>query len=124
MTLEEDAPSDPRTRVPESNPLGKVPVLVMDEFDVPDLRVDRLSAMFNPKKTTYAQVTYNDIAGFGKGAAKEVKAGMAPEAVEQVFEEKGELKPWVVAGHRWQGRMMVAAGVPLHCWGCCGVVGA
>lgn len=38
--------------------------------DVPDQRVDRLSAMFNPKKTTYAQVTYNDIAGFGKGAAK------------------------------------------------------
>ena len=43
--------------------------------DVPDVRVDRLSAMFNPKKTTYAQVTYNDIAGFGKGAAKAGIAG-------------------------------------------------
>jgi glutathione S-transferase len=29
--FEEDAPSDPHTRVPESNPLGKVPVLVMDD---------------------------------------------------------------------------------------------
>ncbi len=31
--------------------------------DVPDERVDRLSAMFNPKKTIYAKVTYADIAG-------------------------------------------------------------
>ena len=38
--------------------------------DVPDERVDKLSAMFNPKRTIYAQVTYNDIAGLGKGAAK------------------------------------------------------
>ena len=31
--------------------------------DVPDGRVDKLSAMFNPKKTIYAKVTYVDIAG-------------------------------------------------------------
>ena len=31
--------------------------------DVPDPRVDDLSHMFNPKKTTYAKVTYADIAG-------------------------------------------------------------
>ena len=37
---------------------------------VPDERVDKLSAMFNPKRTIYAQVTYNDIAGLGKGAGK------------------------------------------------------
>lgn len=42
---------------------------------VPDPRVDRLSAMFNPRKTTPAQVVYNDIAGFGKGAAKAGLAG-------------------------------------------------
>ncbi|MBN1440962.1 MAG: redox-regulated ATPase YchF [Anaerolineales bacterium] len=30
---------------------------------VPDPRVDRLSAMFQPKKTIYAQVTYADVAG-------------------------------------------------------------
>jgi len=33
--------------------------------DVPDERVDRLSAMFNPKKTIFAKVTYADIAGLG-----------------------------------------------------------
>jgi GTP-binding protein YchF len=38
--------------------------------DVPDERVDALSAMFKPKRTVYAQVTYNDIAGLGKGAGK------------------------------------------------------
>jgi GTP-binding protein YchF len=35
--------------------------------DVPDERVDRLSAMFHPRKTTYARVTYTDIAGLKKG---------------------------------------------------------
>ena len=38
--------------------------------DVPDARVDRLSAMFKPKKTLYAKVTYADIAGLDSGAAK------------------------------------------------------
>lgn len=31
--------------------------------EVPDPRVDKLSGMFNPKKTIYAKVTYADIAG-------------------------------------------------------------
>jgi GTP-binding protein YchF len=31
--------------------------------NVPDERIDKLSEMFNPKKTTYAQVTYADIGG-------------------------------------------------------------
>ena len=31
--------------------------------DVPDPRVDKLSAMFKPRKTIYARVTYADIAG-------------------------------------------------------------
>ena len=35
--------------------------------DVPDARIDRLSAMFKPKKTIYAKVTYTDIAGLAKG---------------------------------------------------------
>lgn len=38
--------------------------------DVPDPRVDRLSAMFKPKKTIYAKVTYSDIAGLDGSAAK------------------------------------------------------
>lgn len=35
--------------------------------DVPDERVDVLTKMFKPKKTTYAKVTYTDIAGLQKG---------------------------------------------------------
>jgi ribosome-binding ATPase len=37
---------------------------------VPDERVDRLSALFHPKKTTYADVTYVDVA-IPAGAARE-----------------------------------------------------
>ncbi|MEO8392560.1 MAG: GTPase, partial [Chloroflexota bacterium] len=35
--------------------------------NVPDARVEKLKAMFNPKKTTYTQVTYVDIGGLEKG---------------------------------------------------------
>jgi GTP-binding protein YchF len=38
---------------------------------VPDARIDRLSAMFKPRKTTYAQVQYNDIAGLRVGIGQE-----------------------------------------------------
>ncbi len=34
---------------------------------VPDPRVDRLSALYNPRKTVYASVTYADIGGLDKG---------------------------------------------------------
>lgn len=38
--------------------------------DVPDERVDRLSAMFHPEKTIYAKVTYADIAGLEGSSGK------------------------------------------------------
>ena len=38
---------------------------------VPDPRVDRLSEMFRPRKTTYAQIQYNDIAGLRVGIGRE-----------------------------------------------------
>jgi GTP-binding protein YchF len=38
---------------------------------VPDPRVDHLSTMFNPRKTTYAQIQYNDIAGLRVGIGRE-----------------------------------------------------
>lgn len=38
--------------------------------DVLDARVDVLSRMFNPKKTTYARITYTDVAGLKKGAGE------------------------------------------------------
>ena len=38
---------------------------------VPDERVDRLSAMFKPRKTIYARVDYADIAGYCRSASIE-----------------------------------------------------
>jgi GTP-binding protein YchF len=35
--------------------------------NVPDERIDKLSAMYQPKKTIYANVTYTDIGGLDKG---------------------------------------------------------
>jgi GTP-binding protein YchF len=43
--------------------------------DVPDPRVDKLSALFKPRKTIYAKVTYADIAGLDSGAARNGFAG-------------------------------------------------
>ena len=34
---------------------------------LPDARIDRLSAMFQPKKTTYAQIQFVDSAAAGQG---------------------------------------------------------
>ena len=70
--------------------------------NVPDPRVDRLSALFNPKKTTYATVTYNDIAGLGKGAGKSgiggallnaIAANDALMLVARAFEDEGVPHP-------------------------------
>jgi len=49
--------------------------------DVPDERVDKLSVMFNPKKTIYAKVTYADIAGLEGGAAK---SGISGQLLNQL----------------------------------------
>jgi len=54
--------------------------------DVPDARVDKLSAMFKPKKTIYAKVTYADIAGLEGGAAK---AGISGQLLNQLTQMDG-----------------------------------
>ena len=54
--------------------------------DVPDPRVDKLSAMFKPKKTIYAKVTYADIAGLDSGAAK---SGLAGALLNQLAQMEG-----------------------------------
>jgi len=42
---------------------------------VPDPRLDRLSQIWNPKKTTHATIRYVDVAGVEKGAGKEGFSG-------------------------------------------------
>ncbi len=54
--------------------------------DVPDARVDRLSVMFNPKKTIYAKVTYVDIAGLDGSAGK---AGISGALLNQLSQMDG-----------------------------------
>jgi len=51
---------------------------------VPDERVDRLSAMYNPKKTIYTQVTYVDIGGLEKGVAEGGLKGQFRNELAQV----------------------------------------
>jgi len=54
--------------------------------DVPDPRVDKLSAMFKPRKTIYAKVTYADIAGLESGAAK---SGISGQLLNQLAQMDG-----------------------------------
>jgi hypothetical protein len=54
--------------------------------DVPDERVDRLSAMFHPEKTIYAKVTYADIAGL-EGVAN--KSGLSGALLNQLTQMDG-----------------------------------
>jgi GTP-binding protein YchF len=54
--------------------------------DVPDPRVDKLSAMFKPKKTIYAKVTYADIAGLDSGVAR---SGISGQLLNQLSQMDG-----------------------------------
>lgn len=51
---------------------------------VPDTRVDILTKMFNPRKTVYAQVQYNDIAGLARGIGE--KGGMDGNLLNQIVQ--------------------------------------
>src|SRR5262245_28044428 len=50
-------------------PVGFSGEVRLGTVKVPDERIDRLSRMFNPKKTTFAEMTFSDIPG-EHGAAK------------------------------------------------------
>lgn len=51
---------------------------------VPDERIDRLSAMFNPKKTTYAEMTFCDVPG-EHGAERK---GLSTRALSTIREQE------------------------------------
>lgn len=55
---------------------------------VPDSRVDKLSAMFNPRKTIYAQVTYADIGGL---EGETDKSGFSGPLLNQLTQMDGFL---------------------------------
>jgi GTP-binding protein YchF len=51
---------------------------------VPDQRIDQLSALYRPKKTIYATITYTDIAGLERGIGKEGISGELRNQLQQV----------------------------------------
>jgi GTP-binding protein YchF len=52
--------------------------------NVPDARVDTLSDMYNPKKTTYARVEYADIAGMSGAEDKERSTNLSGELMNAI----------------------------------------
>ena len=56
--------------------------------DVPDPRLDKLSRMFEDKKTVYAKVTYADIAGLEGGVAR---SGISGQLLNQLAQMDGFL---------------------------------
>ncbi|MFN3741554.1 MAG: redox-regulated ATPase YchF [Anaerolineales bacterium] len=57
--------------------------------DVPDERVNRLSALFKPRKTIYAKVTYADIGGLEGGSAS--RGGLSGPLLNQLAQMDGFL---------------------------------
>ena len=64
-------------------PVGFGGKMRMGSVRVPDERVDKLSNLFEPKKTTYAEITFCDVPG-EHGAAKQ---GLSPGALQQIREQ-------------------------------------
>lgn len=52
--------------------------------NVPDPRIDKLTAMYNPKKTIYATITFADIAGMDKGISEGGLKGQFRNELQQV----------------------------------------
>lgn len=74
-----------RGDVPTGMSAGKIQVNTA-VVNVPDERVDKLSAIFNPKKTIYAKVTYADIAGLDGSAGK---SGISGTLLNQLTQMDG-----------------------------------
>src|SRR5512135_2984403 len=74
-----------RANTPTTASAGRIEVHTA-VVDVPDARIDRLSAMFKPRKTIYAKVTYTDIAGLDSGAAR---TGFSGTLLNQLTQMEG-----------------------------------
>src|SRR5262249_55034196 len=69
-------------------PTGAVSSGKMEVFTavvpVPDERIDKLSSMYNPKKTIYATITYTDIGGLEKSVGANGISGELRNQLQQV----------------------------------------
>jgi len=66
-------------------PVGFGGELHLGSVRVPDTRIDRLSEMFKPKKTTYAEITFADIPG-EHGAENK---GLSRRALQTIRDQEG-----------------------------------
>ena len=53
---------------------------------VPDHRVDRLADLFHPKKKTYAEISFVDVAGPQADSAERAQSGLDPKLVQHMRE--------------------------------------
>lgn len=53
---------------------------------VPDHRVDKLAEIFNPKKKTYAEISFVDVAGPQAEDAEQAQSGLDPKLVQHMRE--------------------------------------
>lgn len=53
---------------------------------VPDQRVDKLAAIYNPKKKTYAEISFVDVAGPQAEDAEQTQSGLDPKLVQHMRE--------------------------------------
>src|SRR6266498_5623372 len=53
---------------------------------VPDHRVDRLAAIYNPKERTYAEISFVDVAGPPAEDAEHTQSGLDPKLVQHMRE--------------------------------------
>jgi GTP-binding protein YchF len=53
---------------------------------VPDQRVDRLADIYNPKKKTYAEISFVDVAGPQAEDAEQTQSGLDPKLVQHMRE--------------------------------------
>jgi GTP-binding protein YchF len=53
---------------------------------VPDVRVDKLAELFNPKKKTYAEISFVDVAGPQAEEAARAESGLDPKIVQHMRE--------------------------------------
>ena len=51
---------------------------------VPDARVDKLAELFNPKKTTFAEISFVDVAGPQAEDGERTETGLDPRLVQHM----------------------------------------
>ena len=65
-------------------PVGYGGEVRMGLVRVPDHRIDRLSRIFSPKKTTYAEITFCDVPGEHGSTRK----GLSPQGLQQIRDQE------------------------------------